>query len=62
MSRLLGAMKLKINEIVLVEKRPFSFADFNEIEVGGQEYHMNDGTRPCQDDTRERVGSNQSCV
>ena len=44
MSRLLGAMKLKINEIVLVEKRPFSFADFMEFEIGGQEYRMKDGT------------------
>jgi len=39
MSRLLGAMKLKMREIVLVEKRPFSSADFR-----GQKYHMKDGT------------------
>lgn len=35
MSRLLGAMKLNIREIVLKEQRPFSFVDFREFEVGG---------------------------
>jgi hypothetical protein len=44
MSRLLGAMKLKIREIVLVEERPFTFADFREFEIAGQKYHMTDGT------------------
>ena len=44
MSRLLGAMKLKMREIVLVEKRPFSSADFREFEIAGQKYHMKDGT------------------
>ena len=44
MSRLLGAMKLKIREIVLVEKRPFTFADFREFEIAGQKYQMKDGT------------------
>jgi hypothetical protein len=44
MSRLLGAMKLKIREIVLLEKRPFTFADFRESEIAGQKYHMKDGT------------------
>ena len=46
MSRLLGAMKikLKIREIVLVEERPFTFADFREFEIAGQKYHMKDGT------------------
>ena len=44
MSKLLGAMRLKIGEIVLVEKRPFTFADFREFEIAGQKYHMKDGT------------------
>lgn len=44
MSRLLGAMKLKIREIVLVEKRPFTFADFREFEIAGQKYCMKDAT------------------
>jgi hypothetical protein len=44
MSRLLGAMKLKIREIVLVEECPFTFADFREFEISGQKYHMKDGT------------------
>jgi hypothetical protein len=42
MSRLLGVMKLKIREIVLVEERPFTFADFREFEIAGQKYHMKD--------------------
>jgi hypothetical protein len=29
----LGAMKLKMKEIILIEQRPFSFADFREFEV-----------------------------
>ena len=44
MSRLLGAMKLKIREIVLVEERPFTSADFREFEIAGQKHHMTDGT------------------
>jgi hypothetical protein len=44
MSRLLGAMKLKIREIVLIEQRPFSFVDFREFEVGGEKYEMDHGT------------------
>jgi hypothetical protein len=44
MSRLLGAIRLKIIEIVLVEGRPFTFADFREFEIAGQKYHMKDGT------------------
>ena len=43
MSKLLGAMKLKTREIV-VEKRPFTFADLREFEIAGQKYHMKDGT------------------
>ena len=43
MSRLLGAMKLKIKEIVLVEDRPFSYLDFAEFEIGGQLYKMGHG-------------------
>jgi hypothetical protein len=37
-------MKLKIKQIVWVEQRPFSFADFREFEVGGEKYHMTEGT------------------
>jgi hypothetical protein len=44
MSRLLGAMKLKIREIVLVEERPFTSADFREFEIAGQKHHMTNGT------------------
>ena|SRR5215831_17301767 len=44
MSRLLGAMKLKIREIVLVEERPFTSSDFREFEIAGQKHHMTDGT------------------
>ena len=44
MSRLLGAMKLKIREIVIKEQRPFSFVDFREFEVGGEKYEMDHGT------------------
>jgi len=44
MSRLLGAMKLKIREIVLIEQRPFSFVDFRAFEVAGEKYEMNHGT------------------
>jgi hypothetical protein len=44
MSKLLGAMKLKIKEIVLVEFRPFSYLDFAEFEAGGQTHKMTHGT------------------
>jgi hypothetical protein len=44
MSKLLGAMKLKIKEIVFVQGRPFSYLDFAEFEVCGQEYKMCHGT------------------
>ncbi len=37
-------MKLKIKEIVLVEKRPFCVFDFREFEVGGVKYSLADGT------------------
>ena len=37
-------MKLKIREIVLVEGRPFSYLDFAQFEVCGQNYKMNHGT------------------
>jgi hypothetical protein len=37
-------MKLKINEIVLVERRPFSVHDFRQFEVEGQKYQMTSGT------------------
>jgi hypothetical protein len=32
-------MKLKMKEIILIEQRPFSFADFREFEIGGKKYH-----------------------
>ena len=44
MSKLFGAMKLKIKEIVLVQDRPFSFLDFAEFEVSGQPFKMSHGT------------------
>lgn len=44
MHKLLGAMKLKMKEIVLLEQRPFCFADFKEFEVGDQKYGMRHGT------------------
>jgi hypothetical protein len=44
MSKLLGAMKLKIKEIVQLQGRPFSYLDFAEFEVGGQTYKMTHGT------------------
>jgi hypothetical protein len=37
-SKLLGAIKLKMREIVFVEQRPFSYADFREFEVQGEKY------------------------
>lgn len=37
-------MKLKITEIVLIEHRPFSSADFRKFEVGGEKYQMKEGT------------------
>jgi hypothetical protein len=42
--KLIGAMKLKMKEIILLEHRPFSFADFREFEIGGEKYQMKDGT------------------
>ncbi len=44
MSKLSGAMKLRMEEIVLVEDRPFSYLDFAEFEVGGQTHKMKHGT------------------
>jgi hypothetical protein len=44
MSKLLGAMKLKIKEIVLGQARPFSYLDFEEFEVSGQPFKMSHGT------------------
>lgn len=37
-------MKLKIKEIVLVEGRPFSYLDFAQFEIGGQNFTMKHGT------------------
>jgi hypothetical protein len=39
----LGAMKLKMKEIILIEQRSFSFADFREFEIGGKKYQMKNG-------------------
>jgi hypothetical protein len=36
-------MKLKMKEIILIEQRPFSFADFREFEIGGKKYQMKHG-------------------
>jgi hypothetical protein len=44
MSKLWDAMKLKIKEIVLIQDRPFSYIDFAEFEIGGQNYKMSHGT------------------
>jgi len=43
-SKILGAMKLKIHEIVLKEQRPFSLADLKDFEVGGKRYKIGYGT------------------
>ena len=37
-------MRYKIKEIVIVEDRPFSAADFERFEVDGQEYKIGHGT------------------
>jgi hypothetical protein len=44
MHKIVGAMKLKMKQIVLLERRPFSFADFREFEIGGEKYEMRHGT------------------
>jgi hypothetical protein len=44
MSRLLGAMKLKIREIVLIEQRPVCYVDLRKFEINGEKYEMNHGT------------------
>jgi hypothetical protein len=36
-------MKLKMNEIVFLERRPFTFADFRQFEVRGEKYEMSHG-------------------
>jgi hypothetical protein len=43
-TKLLHAFKLKMNEIVLEEQRPFYFGDFAEFEVLGEHYRMEHGT------------------
>jgi hypothetical protein len=40
MSRLLGAMKLKIREIVLIEQRPVCYVDLRKFEINGEKYEM----------------------
>jgi hypothetical protein len=40
MSKLSGAMKLRMKEIVIVEGRPFPYADFMEFEVCGQKHSL----------------------
>jgi hypothetical protein len=37
-------MKLKMKEIILLEQRPFAFANFREFGVGSKKYQMKDGT------------------
>jgi hypothetical protein len=37
-------MKVHINRLVRVEKRPFCFRDFLEFEVDGRKYSMTHGT------------------
>jgi len=32
-----------MNEIILIEQRSFSFADFREFEIGGKKYQMKHG-------------------
>jgi hypothetical protein len=44
MSRLLGAMKLKIREIVVIEQRPVCFLDLMKFDINGQTYEMDHGT------------------
>ncbi len=44
MRKIIGAMKIKMKEIVLLEHRPFSFADFKEFEICGEKYEMRHGT------------------
>jgi hypothetical protein len=36
-------MKLKMKEIILIEQRSFSFADFREFEIGGKKYQIKNG-------------------
>src|SRR5205823_14909842 len=43
-SKILGAMKLKIHEIVLKEQRPFSLSDLKKFEIGGKKYEIGYGT------------------
>jgi hypothetical protein len=43
-SKILGAMKLKIHEIILKEQRPFSLSDLKTFEIGGKRYKINYGT------------------
>lgn len=42
--KLLHALKIKINEIVLKDQRPFCYRDLTEFEVQGELYHMAYGT------------------
>jgi hypothetical protein len=43
-SKILGAMKLRIMEIVLKEQRPFSLSDLKKFEIGGKRYKIGYGT------------------
>jgi hypothetical protein len=40
MSKTLGAIKLRIAEIVLKENRLFCIADLEEFEIGGKKYQI----------------------
>jgi hypothetical protein len=42
--KILGPMKLKMKETILLEQRPFAFANFREFGVGSKKYQMKDGT------------------
>jgi hypothetical protein len=44
-SKILSAMKLRINEIVLKEQRPFSLSDLKTFEIGGKKYEIGYGTQ-----------------
>ena len=43
-NKIISLMKLKIREIVFVQKRPFCIVDFRKFEVGGKKFSMTDGT------------------
>jgi hypothetical protein len=44
MSKIMGAMKMRIAQIVQKESRPFCIADLKEFEIGGKKYQIKYGT------------------